>query len=109
MISLISPRRLRNLGIVGMNQRNIGFIGKNNKRANYRLVDDKLLTKKIALEHGGIPVPELYGVVEYLFQIEDFLEELESREGFVAIPLPGAVFFGAAGLGLVGWVRRRYA
>ena len=75
MIDLISPAMLRKLGIVGMNQRNISLIGKNNKRVNYRLVDDKLLTKKIALKHGGIPVPELYGVVEYLFQIDDFLTE----------------------------------
>jgi hypothetical protein len=64
MISLISPKSLRSLGIVGMNERNISFIGKYNKRSKYRLVDDKLLTKKIALEKGGIPVPELYGVVE---------------------------------------------
>lgn len=81
---------LRKLGIVGMNQRNIGLIGKNNKRVNYRLVDDKLLTKKIALKHGGIPVPELYGVVEYLFQIDDFLTEIDSRQGFVIKPVQGS-------------------
>lgn len=90
MIDLISPRTLRRLGIVGMNQRNIGLIGKNNPRARYRLVDDKLLTKKIALERGGIPVPELYGVVEYLFQIEDFLAELDRRDGFVIKPVQGS-------------------
>jgi alpha-L-glutamate ligase-like protein len=90
MISLISPRSLHSLGIVGMNKRNISFIGKHNKRSNYRLVDDKLLTKKIALEKGGIPVPELYGVVEYLFQIEDFLEELQQRDGFVIKPVQGS-------------------
>ncbi len=90
MIGLISPWRLREMGIVGMNQRNVSFIGENNKRANYRLVDDKLLTKKIALEHGGIPVPELYGTVEYMFEIEDFVDELEDREGFVVKPAQGS-------------------
>lgn len=90
MIPLVSPRTLRELGIVGMNQRNISFIGKNNKRANYRLVDDKLLTKKIALEHGGIPVPELYGTIECLFQIEDSLNAIESRESFVIKPVQGS-------------------
>ena len=90
MISLISPKSLHALGIVGMNQRNISFIGKYNKRSNYRLVDDKLLTKKIALEKGGIPVPELFGVVEYLFQIEDFLEQIQQREGFVIKPVQGS-------------------
>ncbi len=79
MIKLISPQSLQSLGIVGMNKRNISFIGKHNKRSNYRLVDDKLLTKKIALEKGGIPVPELFGVVEYLFQIEDFLEKIRGK------------------------------
>lgn len=90
MISFISPCSLRELGIIGMNQRNIGFIGKNNPRKNYRLVDDKLLTKKIALERGGIPVPELYGTVEYLFQMADFLDQLESRESFVIKPVQGS-------------------
>ena len=102
MISLITPKSLRSLGIVGMNQRNISFIGENNKRSNYRLVDDKLLTKKIALEKGGIPVPELYGVVDYLFQIEDFLEELQQRDGFVIEPVQGS-----GGKGILVVVGRR--
>lgn len=90
MIQLISPKTLHALGIVGMNQRNISFIGKNNNRKNYRLVDDKLLTKQIALEKGGIPVPELYGVVSYLFEIEDFLQEIKQRERFVIKPVQGS-------------------
>lgn len=90
MISLISPKSLRALGIVGMNQRNIGFIGKHNKRSNYRLVDDKLLTKKIAIEKGSIPIPELYGVVQYLFEIEGFLKDLQQRDGFVIKPVQGS-------------------
>lgn len=73
-----------------MNQRNIGFIGENNQRKNYRLVDDKLLTKKIALERGGIPVPELYGTVECLFQMKGFLKALDKRESFVIKPAQGS-------------------
>lgn len=73
-----------------MNQRNISFIGKHNKRSNYRLVDDKILTKKIALEKGGIPVPELYDVVEYLFQIDQFLKDIQQRNGFVIKPVQGS-------------------
>ena len=90
MIKLISPQSLHSLGIVGMNKRNISFIGKHNKRSNYRLVDDKLLTKKAALKKGGIPVPELIGVVEYLFQIEEFLEQIKQREAFVIKPVQGS-------------------
>lgn len=90
MISLISPKMLRSRGILGMNQRNIGFIGKYNKRSNYRLVDDKLLTKKIAMAKGGIPVPELYSVVEYLFEIDGFLDQIKRRESFVIKPVQGS-------------------
>ncbi|MFT7129631.1 MAG: alpha-L-glutamate ligase-like protein [Gammaproteobacteria bacterium] len=90
MISLISPKSLRSLGILGMNRRNISFIGKHNKRSNFRLVDDKLLTKKIAIAKGGIPVPELYCVVEYLFEINRFLEEIKQRESFVIKPVRGS-------------------
>lgn len=90
MISLISPSSLRSLGIVGMNERNVNFIGKHNKRSNYRLVDNKLLTKKVAMETGGIPIPELYAVVEYLFQIERFLEDIQERDGFVIKPVQGS-------------------
>lgn len=90
MINIISPKALRSLGIVGMNRRNISFIGEHNKRRNYRLVDDKLLTKKIALDKGSIPVPPLYGVVEYLFQIEDFLDQLQQYHGFVIKPVQGS-------------------
>ncbi|EED32949.1 putative alpha-L-glutamate ligase [gamma proteobacterium NOR5-3] len=90
MIHLVSPKTLRSLGIVGMNQRNISFIGKNNQRKNYRLVDDKLLTKQIAIDKGGIPVPELYGVVSYLFEIESFLKKIRHRQSFVIKPVQGS-------------------
>lgn len=89
-MNLVSPKTLHRLGIVGMNQRNISFIGKSNSRKNYRLVDDKLLTKKIALEKGGIPVPELYGVVSYLFEIGDFLKKIREKNSFVIKPVQGS-------------------
>ena len=70
MKKLISPFELRDLGILGMNERNIGFIGHYNQRKNYRLADNKLQTKSAALVRG-IPVPELYGTVEYQFQVKN--------------------------------------
>ena len=63
MIQLVSPAKLRRLGILGMNRRNISFIGSYNKRENYRLADNKLETKSAALSRG-ISVPELYGTIE---------------------------------------------
>lgn len=89
MIRLISPGRLHELGIVGMNQRNIGFIGKNNQRKFYPLVDNKLKTKQVALDNG-IPVPELYGVINQQSQIVRLAEQLKDRRGFVIKPAQGS-------------------
>ena len=47
-----SPFEMHRDGIMGMNQRNVSYIGKYNKRSLYPLVDNKLLTKKIALENN---------------------------------------------------------
>ena len=89
MIRLISPRRLEELGIMGMNRRNIGFIGKYNPRRNYPLVDDKLLTKKAALEND-IPAPELYAVIEAQHQIARATRDLAERGAFVIKPVQGS-------------------
>ncbi len=89
MIRLVSPSTLKKLGIVGMNQRNIGVIGKSNPRKKYPLVDDKLKTKHLALSHN-IPTPELYGVVEYQFQVNSIVEKLVRYDGFVIKPSQGS-------------------
>ncbi len=89
MIRLISPARLRELGILGMNRRNIAFIGQYNERRNFPMVDNKLLTKRAAIAHG-IPVPELYGVVESQHQVRRIGEQLASRERFVIKPSQGS-------------------
>jgi alpha-L-glutamate ligase-like protein len=89
MIGFISPAKLRALGILGMNRRNIGFIGKYNPRRNFRLVDDKLLTKQAALDND-IPVPELYGTVERQQQVRGIIATLEQYQGFVIKPSQGS-------------------
>ena len=89
MIRFISPRKLEELGILGMNRRNISFIGKYNPRHNYPLVDDKLLTKQTALAHG-IPVPELFGTIEYQHQIAGAILTLEKFPAFVIKPVQGS-------------------
>ena len=89
MIRLISPRRLKELGILGMNRRNVGFIGKYNPRRNYRLVDDKLLTKEAAIKNN-IPVPELYAVIAAQHQIAAATAALAAHEAFVIKPVQGS-------------------
>ncbi len=89
MIRLVSPSRLKKLGIVGMNKRNIGVIGKYNQRSKYPLVDDKLKTKQLALSHN-IPTPDLYGVVEFQFEVKSIIEKLARYDSFVIKPAQGS-------------------
>jgi alpha-L-glutamate ligase-like protein len=81
--------RLRKLGVMGLNERNADFILPYNCRKNYPKVDNKLLTKALAVD-AGIPVPELYGVIEIIHQIERLADLLEPYEDFVIKPAHGA-------------------
>jgi alpha-L-glutamate ligase-like protein len=85
----VKPAALRQHGILGMNQRNIGFIGKYNPRRNYPLVDNKLRTKEAATANN-IPVPQLYGTVDYQHQVAGVLELLAPHENFVIKPAQGS-------------------
>jgi alpha-L-glutamate ligase-like protein len=85
----ITPGELRRQGVLGMNARNGHCIAEYNHRRNYPLVDDKLATKRLALE-AGIAVPELYGVIETQQQIRRLGRMLETHEDFVIKPAHGA-------------------
>lgn len=83
--------------IMGINARNRDFIFPNNRRRFYPLVDDKLLTKKLALE-AGIQVPELYGVIEFINQAGQVAEIAAPHKQFVIKPARGS---GGDGITLV--------
>ncbi|HER35724.1 MAG TPA: alpha-L-glutamate ligase-like protein [Halothiobacillaceae bacterium] len=85
----ISPRRLRELGVLGMNQRNGEFISEMNQRRYYPLVDDKLLTKELA-EEAGLNVPTLYGVIRSTHEIKHLARWVGEHEDFVIKPANGA-------------------
>ena len=82
-------QRLRQLGVMGLNERNADFILPYNPRKNYPLVDNKILTKGLA-EAAGILTPKLYGVVEIVHQVEGLAEMLQPYEDFVIKPAHGA-------------------
>lgn len=82
-------RRLRELGLLGMNQRNGDYILRYNPRRFYPLVDDKLRTKKMAQE-AGIAVPELYAVIEAEYQIAGLSEMLAPYDEFAIKPAHGS-------------------
>lgn len=80
---------LRKLGILGINQRNADYLLLVNPRKYYPLVDDKLLSKRLATQKG-IKVPELYGMIEYHHQIRDVLKRVAIHDQFVVKPSMGS-------------------
>lgn len=82
-------RRLFDAGVLGVNQRNAEFIMQRNPRRLYPRVDDKVLTKRLALE-AGMAVPEMYGLVRSQAEIRNLPRIVEDRESFVIKPARGS-------------------
>jgi alpha-L-glutamate ligase-like protein len=82
-------RQLRRRGILGINRRNLEYIRQWNPRRLYPLVDDKLVTKRLALE-AGMPVPELFGAIETQHDVRDLPVIVGEREQFVVKPAHGS-------------------
>ena len=83
------PSVLKSKGILGMNARNYDIIGKNNKRNLYPLVDDKVQTKVLATK-AGINTPDLIGIIEYQYQVKNFVSYIENHQQFVIKPAHGS-------------------
>ena len=82
-------RRLRGIGLMGIGQRNADYVLRYNPRKFYPRVDDKLLTKKLAIA-AGLPVPDLYAVVREEHQIAELHATLAPRGSFVVKPAHGS-------------------
>lgn len=82
-------RRLRKRGILSINQRNSDYVLRYNDRKLYPLVDDKLQTKKLAIQ-AGIAVPKLYGIIKNERQIKEIESILQNHKDFVIKPAHGA-------------------
>ncbi|HKE96843.1 MAG TPA: alpha-L-glutamate ligase-like protein [Povalibacter sp.] len=82
-------RKLRDEGVLGLNRRNGDYILRFNPRHLYPLVDDKLQTKKLALQ-AGIAVPELYGVIETQHDIRRLPGIVADRPEFALKPAHGS-------------------
>jgi alpha-L-glutamate ligase-like protein len=80
---------LRDAGVLGLNERNADFIMRLNPRRLYPRVDDKELTKKLAIE-AGMPVPELYGVIGNQAEVRRFSDIVADRDSFVVKPARGS-------------------
>lgn len=84
-----SPQALKAQGVLGMNARNYKIIAKNNNRRQYPLVDDKVQTKTLAAK-AGINTPHLIGVIEYQYQVKDFIHIVKDYPQFVIKPAHGS-------------------
>ena len=82
-------RKLRDKGVLGINERNATLIMPLNPRRYFPRVDDKVLTKKLAIE-AGMPVPEMYGTIEHQSEIRNFPKIIEGRDSFVIKPAAGS-------------------
>ncbi|MFQ5634185.1 MAG: alpha-L-glutamate ligase-like protein [Gammaproteobacteria bacterium] len=80
--------RLKRRGVLGLNERNANFIQRYNRRRLYPLVDNKLLTKRLAME-ADIAVPELYGVIDNQHSVRQLADIVGERRDFVIKPAHG--------------------
>jgi alpha-L-glutamate ligase-like protein len=76
-------------GVLGLNKRNGDYILRFNPRRLYPLVDDKLKTKRLALQ-AGIAVPQLYGVIQAQHEIRSLPDIVRNRPEFALKPAHGS-------------------
>ena len=84
-----AARRLRELGILGMNRRNAACILDHNPRARFPLVDDKLRLQALCQEIG-VAAPEVYGVISSPSSLRRVADHLGGRDDFVIKPNRGS-------------------
>jgi alpha-L-glutamate ligase-like protein len=84
-----AARRLRELGVLGMNRRNAACILDHNPRSKYPLVDDKLRMHDLC-RRIGVPTPEVYAEASYHAMLRRLPELLGGRDDFVVKPNRGS-------------------
>ena len=84
-----TAKKLREKGVLGMNERNYSVIAKCNKRSLYTLVDDKVKTKKLANE-VNINTPKMIGIIEHQYQVKNLLDIVKGYKTFVIKPAHGS-------------------
>lgn len=84
-----TAKKLRKSGVLGLNERNADYIMRLNPRRLYPLVDDKVLTKELAVK-AGMAVPDLYGVIAHQGEVRKFADIVRARDSFVIKPARGS-------------------
>jgi alpha-L-glutamate ligase-like protein len=84
-----AAKRLRELGILGMNRRNAECILDHNPRAKFPLVDDKLRMHRLC-RTIGVPTPEVYAEISSYSMLRKLPALLGERGDFVIKPNRGS-------------------
>ncbi len=84
-----AARRLRELGILGMNRRNAECILDHNPRALFPVVDDKLRMRDLCVRIG-VPTPQVYGHIAVHAMLRNLGRLLGDRDDFVIKPNRGS-------------------
>ncbi len=84
-----AARRLRDLGILGMNRRNAACILDYNPRSKFPLVDDKY-RMHVLCRRIGVPAPKVYAVVDAYAQLRQLPALLGDLDDFVIKPNRGS-------------------
>lgn len=84
-----TPRELRELGVIGINMRNGRFLLPNNPRKYFDRVDNKVHTKRLAVEHE-LAVPETYAVIDSPHDASKLPRILADHPSFVIKPARGS-------------------
>jgi alpha-L-glutamate ligase-like protein len=84
-----AARRLRELGVLGMNHRNAACILDHNPRRRFPLVDDKLRLHALC-QRIGVPTPAVFAEISSYGQLRHLPELLASRYDFVLKPNRGS-------------------
>jgi alpha-L-glutamate ligase-like protein len=79
----------RQNNVLGLNERNAEYIMRLNPRRLYPRVDDKALTKQLAID-AGMAVPELYGIISNQGETREFGALVAERDSFVVKPAQGS-------------------
>jgi alpha-L-glutamate ligase-like protein len=84
-----AARRLKRLGILGMNRRNAALILDHNPRRLFPVVDDKLRMRNLCLKIG-VPTPAVYAGIRSYSQLRRLPDLLRFTDDFVFKPNRGS-------------------
>ena len=89
-----AAKRLRSLGVLGMNRRNAACILDHNPRSKYPLVDDKMRLHRLCATIG-VPTPAVYAEIRFVRDAAP-AERTVERAAAISSSSPTAARRGAA-------------